>query len=141
METVSYNDDFYHDRHKRTLFSAKAVLSIVQEMIPVIGSAVDVGCGVGTWLSVLEEKGIKDIQGIDGNWMNRKHLVIPLECFMSHDLSEDLRLTKMYDLAISLEVAEQLSSECTYVYCLSYKYVRHCIIFRCDSRSGRRKPH
>ena len=30
---------------------------------------------------------------------------------MEHDHSEDLRLTKNYDLAISLEVAEHLSSE------------------------------
>ena len=35
-------------------------------MMPGIESVVDIGCGVGTWLHVSMNKGIKEILGIDG---------------------------------------------------------------------------
>jgi hypothetical protein len=70
----------------------------------------DVGCGVGTWLSVLRERGVDDIQGVDGAWVDEQHLVIPAASFMRHDLSQPLSLPRRYDLAISLEVAEHLSA-------------------------------
>ena len=56
-----YNDEFYKNRHKKTLYSAEIILSIVQEIIPEIKSAVDLGCGVGTWLSVIEKRGATDM--------------------------------------------------------------------------------
>ena len=103
-----YNNEFYENRHKKTLYSAEKILSIVQKVIPEIKSAVDLGCGVGTWLSVLKERGASDIQGIDGNWVNKDYLVIPSQSFIEHDLSKEIELNKTYDLAISLEVAEHL---------------------------------
>ncbi|MFZ0282428.1 MAG: methyltransferase domain-containing protein [Bacteroidales bacterium] len=105
----TYNGDFYKNRHAATVYAAETVLSIVQEIIiSEINSAVDVGCGVGTWLHVLKEKGAKDILGIDGDWVNMDHLVIPAISFMQHDLNKKIILNKRYDLAISLEVAEHL---------------------------------
>jgi len=106
-----YDSEFYRDRHKKTRTSAKIILSIIQQIIPRLKSAVDVGCGVGTWLSVLKERGVEDIKGIDGCWVNKDYLVIERHCFMEHDLKEKIILNKRYDLAISLEVAEHLSSE------------------------------
>lgn len=73
-----------------------------------VESAVDFGCGVGTWLSVLKEKGAKDIQGYDGNWVDQNLLVIDKLNFTSADLSKKITINKKYDLAISLEVAEHL---------------------------------
>jgi hypothetical protein len=107
----AYSNDFYKNRHEKTVYSADTILSILLEKIPDIDSAIDVGCGVGTWLSVLKEKGFKEIKGIDGNWVDRNLLVIPPNCFEQVDLSKDIKQPKRYDLAISLEVAEHLPPE------------------------------
>ena len=39
-------------------------------------SVIDIGCGLGTWLKVLEENGIKDIIGVDGNHIDKSKLQI-----------------------------------------------------------------
>ena len=53
-----YNFEFYKHRNQNTLYSAKKILDIVLSTIPPqnISSALDFGCGVGTWLSVLRER-------------------------------------------------------------------------------------
>jgi len=105
-----YDDRFFRARHAKTLHSATKVLGIVSRVVPEIRSAVDIGCGVGTWLSVLRKDDTFEVQGVDGNWVNRAHLQIPVEFFKQHDLTKDLQLPRRYDLAISLEVAEHLPS-------------------------------
>ena len=106
-----YNNEFYENRHRNTVYSAEIILSIVGEVLPRIASAVDVGCGVGTWLNVLKERGATDIQGIDGDWVNRDFLRIPSEDFLEHDLNRSIKLNKKFDLAISLEVAEHIEPD------------------------------
>ena len=69
------------------------------------------GCGVGTWLSVLKEKGVKDIKGVDGNWVDPNLFEIPEDSFKQIDLNSGLDLSGTYDLAICLEVAEHLPHE------------------------------
>lgn len=103
-----YNTDFYKNRHKRTVDSAEQILGLVENIIPPIHSVVDVGCGVGTWLSVLQRKGVERIQGIDGSWVDKTYLQIPRESFLEHDLTQKIKLGEKFDLAISLEVAEHL---------------------------------
>lgn len=103
-----YTREFYTDRHRKTAYAATTILSLLAERIPPIHSAIDVGCGVGTWLSVLKERDVTEIQGIDGGWVDTRLLQIPRECFKQADLTSQLRLPRRYDLAISLEVAEHL---------------------------------
>jgi SAM-dependent methyltransferase len=74
-------------------------------------SVVDVGCGVGRWLSVFRENGIERIQGLDGQHIDAEWLVIPRECFSAIDLSQPFRLHEQFDLALCLEVAEHLPKE------------------------------
>ena len=110
----TYSEDYYKNRHKRTIYSANVVLSMLLEQVPKIQSAVDIGCGVGTWLSVLQEKGVKEIEGLDGKWVDQDLLEIPKDCFIPVDLGKmPIQLPQRYDLAISLEVAEHLSPELT----------------------------
>jgi SAM-dependent methyltransferase len=75
-------------------------------------SVVDVGCGPGSWLAVAIENGVPRVVGIDGDWVDREQLEIPLECFIPRDLVRDrIRLDETFDLAISLEVGEHLPTD------------------------------
>lgn len=107
----AYKRRFYKDRHRHSSYSAQAILSKVVAVLPAVDSAVDVGCGVGTWLSVLKDKGVGDIQGIDGSWVDRDLLEIPEQDFRQVDLKKSIDLGRKFDLAISLEVAEHLPPE------------------------------
>jgi SAM-dependent methyltransferase len=104
-----YGDRFYLSLSRIDYYNgAKIVLEKTLMMLPKIDSAVDFGCGVGTWLAVLQEFGVKEIKGYDGPWVNKEMLMIPKECFTEIDLTNKVVADKKYDLAISVEVAEHL---------------------------------
>ncbi len=124
-----YNGKFYETRHQDTLPSAEIILSIIQEVIPNVRSAVDLGCGVGTWLSVLRARGVNDICGVDGLWVNRAYLKIPQDCFVQHDLTKSLYLRRTFDLALCLEVAEHLPHECARELVLSLTRLSNFVLF------------
>lgn len=75
-------------------------------------SVIDVGCGVGTWLSVFAAYGVDRILGVDGYDIDRSQLVIPEACFLARDLASHLLwLNERFDLAVCLEVVEHLPKE------------------------------
>ena len=49
----NYGYNFYKNRHQKTVYSAKRVSSIIFEALPDVHSAIDFGCGVGTWLFLM----------------------------------------------------------------------------------------
>jgi len=106
-----YKHNFYKDRHQSTLDAANTVLSLVVDAIPEVNSAVDFGCGVGTWLSVLREKGVENVLGLEGPWVEDKLLKIPQDSLKQVNFEQGVKLDSKYDLAISLEVAEHLKPE------------------------------
>ena len=106
-----YGHNFYKDRHHKTVYSAEKVLSLVLDALPEVHSAIDFGCGVGTWLSVLKKKDVSEIQGLDGSWVEQDLLEIPRQDFRQVNFEEIISCDKKYDLAISLEVAEHLSEK------------------------------
>lgn len=125
-----YTREFYADRHQRTLYAAESILSILLKHIPAVHSAVDVGCGVGTWLSVLRTKGVEEILGIDGSWVDRTLLEIPENSFMQADLQHStLQLTQPCDLAICLEVAEHLPAESAKTFVASLTTLSRHVLF------------
>ncbi len=102
------NAGFFYDRRDAlTRASAMRIIDVVLEFLSP-RSVVDLGCGVGTWLSVFVERGIADIQGIEGSPMPTELLRIPQANFLVGDLTQPLSLGRKFDLAISLEVAEHL---------------------------------
>jgi hypothetical protein len=105
---TQYESYFYTSRYESTAQAASRILDLVLPRIPPVLSALDVGCGVGAWLSVLRNKGIPEVAGIDGPWVDEKLLKIPAENFRCADLSKPMKIDQRYDLAISLEVAEHL---------------------------------
>lgn len=106
-----YSGDFYSLRNKETKYAADKILAILLKKISSIKTAIDVGCGVGTFLSVLSGRGVEDILGLDGDWVDYNELVIPQSKFQIADLRNYPILKKKYDLAICLEVAEHLPAE------------------------------
>lgn len=88
--------------------SASVIVPLILKFLSV-RSVCDVGCGVGTWLSVFADLGISDFLGLDGNYIDSSMLQIPPAHFRSADLEKPLRLERTFDLAVSLEVAEHLS--------------------------------
>lgn len=106
-----YGHDFYKDTHDATVYAARTVLPVVLGALPAVHSAVDFGCGVGTWLAVLKENGVEEILGLDGAWVEKDLLKIPVGDFREAFFDGPIALGKRYDLAMSLEVAEHLPPE------------------------------
>ncbi|MCV7095507.1 class I SAM-dependent methyltransferase [Mycobacterium kubicae] len=105
--TALYDDRFYADQRGMSTSSASVVVPIIQEIADP-HSVLDVGCGVGTWISVWTAAGVSDVNGVDGNYVNRALLEIPPDQFVSHDLTKPLDMGRRYDLVTCLEVAEHL---------------------------------
>ena len=110
MKVQLYSDKFYNDQEKSSIKSANEIVPLVLSFIKP-KSVIDIGCGVGTWLSVFKKYGVSDIMGVDGNWVKKEKLYIPQEKFLSHDLNKPLKIKREFDLAVSLEVAEHLYEE------------------------------
>jgi SAM-dependent methyltransferase len=102
-----YSRAFYERRQAAKVVAAEVVLDLLLPVLPPVRTAVDVGCGVGTWLAALASRGV-DVSGFDGPWVDVKHLRIDPTRFRSVDLAQPLPLVKRCDLAICLEVAEHL---------------------------------
>lgn len=72
------------------------------------GSVLDLGCGIGNFLYSFKTAGVTDVLGIDGPWSkNSLQMLSPNELLLQN-LSEPINVSKKYDLAMSLEVAEHL---------------------------------
>lgn len=117
---MAYSTTFYEQQQEGSLRSARRVLPHLIELVKP-RSIVDVGCGVGTWLKAASELGVRDIAGLDGAYVDRSMLQIPLEQFTATDLSKPFRVPRTFDAAMSLEVAEHLpeASATTFVESLS----------------------
>ncbi|PZV76705.1 methyltransferase family protein [Algoriphagus aquaeductus] len=70
----------------------------------------DIGCGIGTWLSIAKKLGIEDVLGVDGDYVNHELLskYLSQSEFKSHDLTLPLVLGRKFDFCLCLEVAEHL---------------------------------
>ncbi len=115
-----YTQKFYKDQSVGSRRSAEAIVPLVLTLIKP-QSVIDVGCGLGIWLSVFKEFGVKDVFGIDGDHVDRSMLQIPNERFTAFDLKKPIPINRQFDLVISLEVAEHLPEDCakTFIHSLT----------------------
>jgi hypothetical protein len=102
-----YDHAFYQTYEDGSASSAEVIVPLVLSLFPV-SSVVDIGCGIGAWLQAFERKGIADYLGLDGDYVPRDLLRIPPDRFRAVDLARLSRLSRRFDLACSLEVAEHL---------------------------------
>src|ERR1700730_18510075 len=103
-----YDEKFYQSQMDGSLRSARRILPIIFDFVHP-KSVVDVGCGVGTWLSASKELGAADLRGYEGDWVKSQKLVDPLLPVQAVNLEHPLRVDRRFYLAICLEVGERLS--------------------------------
>jgi SAM-dependent methyltransferase len=106
--SATYDATYYDALHEGTQRSASVVVPYVLDLIAP-RSVIDVGCGRGAWLQTFADHGIKEYVGVDGPWVDREALLIPLDRFIISDLERPFKLDRRFDLAVSLEVAEHLA--------------------------------
>ncbi len=96
-----------HTIANHNLVAPREVVPLVMELVKP-QSVLDVGCGIGNWLKVFEEQGIGDYKGVDGSYLDKNLLKIPIHNFEARDLQQSFSLGRKFDLVVSLEVAEHL---------------------------------
>jgi len=69
---------------------------------------IDVGCGIGCWLSVFKKHGVDGV-GLDGSWVPKERLLI--DDFREIDLTRDSLPDVKADMVVCVEVAEHLPSK------------------------------
>lgn len=105
-----YTKSFFDINKESSTPSALMVLGVLKRFYAV-DSVVDFGCGSGAWLAGAEQHGATVLKGYDGPWQDKAALASASIDFTQINMEESLpKLERRYDLAISVEVAEHLSS-------------------------------
>ncbi len=105
-----YDDGFYGFLSSFAIPSAQRIVPIVQAATGATDIA-DFGCGEGAWLNVWKHAGLQ-VQGVDGDYVDRDRLLIDRSEFLAADLSRHVDLGRRFDLVQSLETAEHLPEAC-----------------------------
>lgn len=116
---MTENSDInYRRMYKRgitnSLSSAKVIVPLICKVTHP-KSVIDIGCGVGVWLSEFRRNGVPVVNGVDGPWVLNESLLIEKENIEIYDFEDDKRSvqsikSKRYDLAVCLEMAEHVSA-------------------------------
>ncbi|MGS0892884.1 class I SAM-dependent methyltransferase [Burkholderia stagnalis] len=107
-----YDEIFYRYQREGSVRSARSVLPVVDTLLHP-ASILDVGCGAGAWLSVHRELGVRDVTGIDGDYVDRSVLLFDPARFVPADISKRFDLGRSFDLVQCLEVGEHVSKACS----------------------------
>ena len=113
-----YDKKFYKNQYKGSIRSAEKYLSkLFADFTP--SSIVDFGCGVGSWLYAAEKLGVKQLVGLDGDWVSYDQILsggidfhhVDFEKVEIIDIFGNFAFDAFGDLAISVEVAEHFDEE------------------------------
>lgn len=106
-----YDREFYRYISQGAVHSARQMLPLLVSRLPAPPARVlDVGCGAGAWLSVWKEQGA-EVTGLDGDYVDRRELLIDAGEFMPCDISRGFDLQRRFDVVQCLEVAEHLPAD------------------------------
>ena len=112
---TNYSKRSFDNRHQILEYGMyDVVLEKIIQFIsdtPSIRNILDVGCGKGAWLSQWRELYTKDIQGLDGSYVDKQTLLIPKDNFLDVDLTDGFQLNRKFSLVQCLEVAEHLDEK------------------------------
>jgi SAM-dependent methyltransferase len=101
------NEELYELLDEPAERSARVVCPLVMALLDV-QSVVDVGCGLGRWLAVFRALGVHDVVGVERPEEDPERIQLPPESLVQADLGRPLRLSRRFDLALCLEVANHL---------------------------------
>ena len=104
---VRYDGEFYKRQAEGSKKSAFVMLETLFALYKP-RSVLDIGCGVGAWLSAAEALGVEKLYGYEGDWVKKEMLLSNRIELTSMDLSEAFVSQQKADLAMSLEVGEHL---------------------------------
>ncbi len=112
VDNTPYDENFYRAQKDGSYRSAELTIPALFNYIPKPKTVVDVGCGLGTWLSVFKQHG-SEVVGVDGSYVQKDMLYIDKEEFFEADLENESITNggQRFELAVSLEVAEHLSAK------------------------------
>jgi SAM-dependent methyltransferase len=110
VDVTTYGTGFFDALTRESGEAAAIVVPLLLALVP-SRSILDVGCGTGAWSAACLANGVPDVTGVDGNYVDRGKLLVPTEVFHPHDLTQPLNLSRRFDLALCLEVAEHLPAE------------------------------
>jgi SAM-dependent methyltransferase len=105
-----YDSSYYDAFRAGSRRSAQVIVPLIVDWVAP-ASVIDLGCGMGEWLSVFEKAGVREVRGVDGHHIPHQQIAIPADRFTTHDLTTPYSAGRRYDLAICLEVAEHLPPE------------------------------
>ena len=112
MQSFNAAIKYVHEEEVHNLQSPGIIVPyLVEKFKP--ASVIDVGCGIGTFLRVFKEYGVKEILGVDGKWVNKTQLYIGQEEFLEANLEETIKtaaceifLTQCYLVLITVLVLD-----------------------------------
>jgi SAM-dependent methyltransferase len=104
-----YDDNFYRFLASFAVRSAEQIVPLLSTELR-ISSVADFGCGQGAWLSVWRKTGAS-VLGVDGHYVDQRHLMIEAQDFRAGDLGRPIDLGQRFDLVQSLEAAEHLPAD------------------------------
>ena len=108
----NYDRTFHRAISESSFNSASRIWPLLIAATGAPASAVDFGCGLGTWLAALRELVPQcEVTGVDHPGVTRADLVIAPDRFVSADLQSAIDLKRKFDLCVSVEVAEHLAPE------------------------------
>jgi len=107
VDSVVYDNDFFKKHEKVFRESARCVLPLIIDWFAP-KSLIDVGCGEGAWLIEASLLGIEDLTGCDGQWVDPGEMLARGIKFHSIDIAETIPVSRRFDVALCLEVAEHL---------------------------------
>lgn len=115
---MAYDLEFFVNVRESAARSATPLLTGVVDSVlkSVPESVLDVGCGPGAWLAMWSRLGVREVVGVDGDYLPPETLAIPPETFRPMDISAPFDLGRRFDLVMSLEVAEHLDASCAEVF-------------------------
>ena len=114
-------------KEEKVRYAAEKILLIVMKHFRV-KTAVDFGCGTGTFLKYLKDNGVS-VTGLDRDYNNKRITEITKDEFIQTDLTKPVHLGKKYDLSISLEVAEHLPESSAETFITSLCEASNVVLF------------
>ena len=128
MTNVGYDEDFYSADIGLARRAAAEIVPLVMERVQP-HSVVDLGCALGVWLAEFARHGVTDYLGVDGEWVDRRLLQIPVGRFKTARLDKPFRLDRRFDLAVSVEVAEHLPEYAAKGFVQTIVRLAPCVLF------------